>query len=221
MDKKISVINKRKRTIVLGKLKDNLYKLNAACLQLRKVDDIFQLDSVAGVKKISSKWLRNYIDGIISTVNKDKRFTTDFKKGIKESWETVWEDAHELCDTIASIAQFDKIALLYSDGMFTYDPKEMESFADNEAQVTLTPKQMEYLNLIQGVCDSLNKAVEFENKNNWLHTIENGTNIPHGSSWEHVDFLRLINAGGEGQFEITPDMLIMMYDDGIIGEIKR
>lgn len=214
--KRIAVTDNRKYDEVKKLLKRNIQTLNDACNELRCLDSIFPVDSVAGVKKVSSQWLRSYIDGVVSSIAKDKRLPSDFKKEISKRWESVYNKAYTLCDTVASIAQFDKLALRKRDGVFMYDPQEVETFARDEAKVTLSDEQVKYLTLLQGLCESLNKVKAYEDARNW-HNISDGINVPDGKGYSYVNMVWLLSLSTDGRgFGITPEKLVQMIGDGIL-----
>lgn len=212
----ITVIDNRKYNEVKKHLKENLEALNKACDQLRGIDSIFPLDSVKGVKTISSKWLKDYITGVVTSINEDKRLPKDFKQEIKERWQKVYDKAQVLCDKVASIARFEKLTLRKRNGVFMYSPDDVESFAKDEAKVTLSDVQVEYLSLLQELCASLNKVKKYEDTHHW-HNISDGVNVPNGKEFAYVDMLRLLSLSSDGErFDVTPEALVQMVDDGVL-----
>lgn len=216
-DKEVKVIDDRKRIEVESKLKQNEWKLNDACMHLKHIDDFFPVDTVDGLQMISSNWLRSYIDGVEASVNDDKRLTRTFKKEIAEHWEETFEKASSWCDKVALIVGFKDVPLLKTDNGFEYDPKKLKTFAEKEAKVVLTPSQKEYLQVLKEACAGLNKVKEYEESHNLTHVLT-GAAFPTGKgSYEHVDFLSLINPNGEGKYDVTPETFVYMIQDGIIG----
>lgn len=209
------VVDRRKYNGVVSHLKKNLQVLNETCNQLRGIDSIFPLDSVKGVKTISSKWLKDYITGVTTSIDGDVRLPKDFKQEIKDRWQKVYDKAHDLCDKVASIAQFDKLTLKKRNGVFMYDPKDVEAFAQDEAKVVLSDQQAEYLSLLQNLCGSLNKVTDYENTRNWHH-ITYGTNVSTGNGYAHIDILRLLSLSGSEHYEVTPEVLVQLIGDGVL-----
>lgn len=216
---KISVVDKRKLYKVEQQLQDNERKLNDLCGQLAKVDGFFPLQSVSGLRKINSKWLRTYIDGILSSIKSDQRLPQSFKEDITQRWEKVCESAKDICDQISLIANFTGVSLRKNKGRFVYDAQELKAFAEKEATMILTDEQTEYLSMLQAVAKSLNQASQWEKAHGYFNTTANGTNVRAGGEYRHISLFDLLT-DGKGSYGIAPQSFVLMLNDGVIGKEK-
>lgn len=219
MDNKkvISVIDERKAYKVQNQIHANEQQLNQCCGRLREIDSFFPTDTVKGVKQISSKWLRSYIDGVLASIKSDQRLPQSFKQDISARWEKVWESAKDLCDKVCLIANFKGLSLRKRNGVFMYDAQELKAFAEKEATVTLTDEQAEYLAMLQAVAKSLNDASEWEKAHGYFNTTANGTNVNGGGEFRHITVFDLLSDGAGG-YSITPQSFVLMVQDGVIGK---
>lgn len=211
------IIDERKFHKVKLQLQANERKLNGLCLKLAEIDSFFPVGSVSGVKKISSKWLRNYINGILASINDDQRLPQSFKDEIAQHWEAVWDKAHEICDQISLITNFNGVALRKRGGVFMYGDKELQAFAEKEATITLDDEQAEYLSVLQAVAKSLNDASEWEKSHGYHNTAGVGVNVEAGGEYRHIDLQSLLQSTQEG-YSLSPETFVLMMDDGVLGK---
>lgn len=209
----IKGIDAHKKRKVIHQLQENIEALNYSCDKLRSIDDFFKLDSITDIKKLSSDWLRNYVRGVVSSIDEDARLPKDFKDEIKKRWDTVLDRCSTLCDTIYGISHFDGVQLRRAKGRFYYDQKEVVNFATKEATVTILGKQAEYYQLLQNVADSLNTVQEWE-RNNGINGISGGVVVPNGSGTRTVSLLDLIS--DENGYRVTPDKFLLWVSDGFV-----
>lgn len=207
-----------KRRRVIRQLQENIETLNDSCDRLRSMEDFFKTDTVADIKKLSGDWLRNYVRGVISSIDEDARMPKDFKDEIKKRWDTVLDGCSTVCDTIYGISHFDGVQLRRAKGRFYYDQKEVEDFATKEATVTISDKQAEYYHLLQNVADSLNTVQEWE-RNNGINGISGGVVVPNGSGTRTVSLLDLI--ADENGYRVTPDKFLLWVSDGFVDIINE
>lgn len=220
----IKVIDRRAAADAARRLGSNIDELNDCCGKLAAIDSIFPVDSVAGVRKVSAKWLRKYVDSMVSAINGDTRLPSSFKQELCDRWERVYNDAHELCDRVNLIANFDGLPLHRRGGKFFYLPADVEAFVARAGTVQLDGEQTAYLALLQEVAKSLNAASDWERSHGYVNTSFTGANTPTDAGTRHISLLDLflMNDDGTGCYSISPEAFVSFIGDGILGkEAKR
>lgn len=217
---KIKVIDRRAAATAARRLQANVEALNDYCSKLKAIDDIFPLESIAGVKKVSGEWLKKYIAGVTASISEDTRLPSTFKKELASRWQRVYDEAHELCDKVHLIANFEGVPLHRRGGRFCYSQADVDAFAADGATIELDDEQTAYLSLLGNVAKSLNDIGAWERAHGYLNTSYSGADMRTDAGTRHISLLDLllIDDAGTGRYGITPEAFVSFLADGVIGK---
>lgn len=215
----IKVVDRLQSLEVVRKLNGNISKLNEAVEALKGIDDFFPTGSVEELQTISPEWLAGYVSDVKKSIRDDMRFPRGMRDELLKRWDNVKEKAEGYCRTIQMVATWKGVSLKRSaDGRYYYDAKDMKTFAEKEAQVTIEGEEGEYLSLLSSLADKLNEASKWEIEHGYLPISSEGVNVGIGENLRTMNLQEaLLNDDGRG-YSITPVRYIDMKNRGIFGK---
>lgn len=212
------VVDNTKKAEVLAKLQANIKELNHAVSALKEVDDIFQVDSVEGLKGITLEWLHEYIAKVQKSISEDERFPSVTKQILLDKWRLINDEASPYCQTVQLIAQWDGLPLQVDwHGRYYYDADAMQAYAEKEAQTTLSDEDARYHTLLSGLCASLKKIAEWEKAHGYRPMTSEGAvvSLPNGS-YRQLTLLDILT-DDECAFHLSSSSFLDWVNRGVIG----
>ena len=213
-----AVVDNAKKAEVVAKLQDNVNELNNAVSALKKLDAIFQVDTLEGLKSVTEDWLHGYIVKVQKSISEDMRFPSEMKRVLLDKWQHINDEAGPYCRTVQLIAQWDGLPLhIDRYGKYYYEAEAMQFYADKEAQTTLNDEDTRYHTLLGGLCATLKKIADWEKAHGYRPITSEGVTVslPNGS-YRQLTLLDILT-DDVGMFRLPAQSFLDWVNRGVIG----